>query len=149
MNEHEFRDAIVQEAKSWLRTPYHHHGDVKGVGVDCAMILVRVYAVVGVTDESVDPRPYPQDWHLNRDSERYLDTVMPYVREISEQEVKPGDLVLTKFGRTYSHSAIVVDYPRVIHAYAVDKLVTYADLDKDPFVTREKKYFSAWRGVAP
>ena len=42
----------------------------------------------------------------------------------------------------------MVDYPRVIHAYAVDKVVTYADLDKDPFLTREQKYFSAWRGAA-
>ena len=54
--------------------------------------------------------------------------------------------MLTKFGRTYSHSAIVIDYPRVIHAYAVDKVVTYADLHKDPFVHREKKYFTAWQG---
>jgi cell wall-associated NlpC family hydrolase len=148
MTEQEFRDAIVHEAKTWLRTPYHHHGDVKGVGVDCAMILVRVYSVVGVTDASVDPRPYPQDWHLHRDSERYLETVMPYVREISREDVRPGDLVLTKFGRTFSHSAIVVDYPRVIHAYAVDKVVTYADLHKAPFAHREKKYFSAWPEAA-
>ena len=148
MTEQEFRDAILHEAKTWLRTPYHHHGDVKGVGVDCAMILVRVYSVVGVTDASVDPRPYPQDWHLHRDSERYLETVMPYVREISREDVRPGDLVLTKFGRTFSHSAIVVDYPRVMHAYAVDKVVTYADLHKDPFAHREKKYFSAWPEAA-
>jgi cell wall-associated NlpC family hydrolase len=148
MTEQEFRDAIVHEAKTWLRTPYHHHGDVKGVGVDCAMILVRVYSVVGVTDASVDPRPYPQDWHLHRDSERYLETVMPYVREISREDVRPGDLVLTKFACAFSHSAIVVDYPRVIHAYAVDKVVTYADLHKDPFAHREKKYFSAWPEAA-
>jgi len=34
MNEHTARQAIIAEARSWIGTPYLHHGRVKGVGVD-------------------------------------------------------------------------------------------------------------------
>ena len=37
------RAAVVAEARSWIGTPYHHAADVKGHGVDCAMLLIRVY----------------------------------------------------------------------------------------------------------
>ena len=42
------RQSIVAEALSWEGTPYHHHGRIKGVGVDCAMILAEVYHAVGL-----------------------------------------------------------------------------------------------------
>ena len=44
MLSNEQRDLIVEETKSWLRTPYHHQGAIKGVGVDCAMILIKVFS---------------------------------------------------------------------------------------------------------
>lgn len=34
----------VAEAITWLGTPYHHQGRVKGVGVDCGTLLCEVYA---------------------------------------------------------------------------------------------------------
>ena len=33
----------VQEALTWLGTPYHHQGRVKGVGVDCGTLICEVY----------------------------------------------------------------------------------------------------------
>src|SRR6202161_3252947 len=68
------RAAVVAEARSWIGTKYHNCADIKGVGVDCGMLLARVFANVGLIP-FVDPRPYPPDWHLHRDEERYLDFV--------------------------------------------------------------------------
>ena len=67
------RAAVVAAARSWIGTPYHHAADVKGRqgGVDCAMLLVRVYCDLGLV-EPFDPRPYTRDWMLHRDEERYL-----------------------------------------------------------------------------
>ncbi len=31
------RENIVNEAMQWIRTPWHHQANIKGVGVDCAM----------------------------------------------------------------------------------------------------------------
>ena len=41
------REKIVAEARSWIGTPYHNCADIKGVGVDCGMLLVRVFVDLG------------------------------------------------------------------------------------------------------
>ena len=33
---------IVTEARTWVRTPYHHQARLKGVGVDCAGLVIGV-----------------------------------------------------------------------------------------------------------
>ena len=142
MTEQQFRDAVVAEARSWLGTPYHHQADLKGVGVDCAMILIAVYSAVGAI-EHFDPRPYPPDWMLHRDSERYLEHILP--RAIEVDSPKPGDVVLMKFGRTFSHSAIVIEDTAVIHAFSKDRRVVLGDYTQYPFKERELRFFSVWK----
>jgi NlpC/P60 family putative phage cell wall peptidase len=139
----EMRVAIVAEARSWLGTPYHHQANLKGVGVDCAMILVEVYAAVGLIDW-FDPRPYPTDWHLHRSAERYIDHLLDHTRETDTP--KPGDILLCRWGRTFSHSAIVVEWPIVIHAYSVDRCVSLGDATKAPFAGRPLRFFT-WAQV--
>lgn len=129
------RETVVREALTWIGTPYHHCADVKGHGVDCAMILARVYANAGLIP-FIDPRPYPPDWHLHRGEERYLEAIVPYAVEIRE-EPQPGDFLLFRYGRTLSHSAIVIDYPRVIHAHAKERFVVWGDASLSPLKDRE------------
>jgi cell wall-associated NlpC family hydrolase len=124
------RRAVIEEARGWLRTPYHHMGRVKGAGVDCATLLAEIYARAGVLP-ALDLPFYPPDWHLHRDAERYLDFVLKHAVEVSHdafslrslagcatQVPMPADVALWRFGRCFSHGAIVVDWPLVIHAYA-------------------------------
>jgi hypothetical protein len=63
--EDEARRRLVREARAWVGTPYHPGADLRGVGVDCGMLLVRVFVDAGL-GPAFDPRPYPQDWHLQR-----------------------------------------------------------------------------------
>lgn len=130
------RAAVVAEARRWLRTPYHHMGRVKGAGVDCATLLAEVYALAGVVPPVAIPY-YPPDWHLHRDAERYLGFVLEHAIELSAVSSQlsatkaqpkadspeliapfPADIALWRFGRCFSHGAIVIDWPLVIHAYA-------------------------------
>lgn len=141
MNEQEIRAAVVEEAKTWLGTRYHHHANVKGGGVDCAMILVEVFSKAGVI-EWFDPRPYPTDWMLHKNEEKYLSFVLPHAREITRPNVKPGDIALYRFGRTFSHSAIIIDWPMAIHAYIMEKAVVWTDLTKHPLNSRPVRYFN-------
>lgn len=120
--EAEQRAAIVAEAQSWLGTKYHHLGDIKGVGVDCAMLLVRIYQAVGLVPD-FDPRPYAPEWFLHRDEERYLAGMEKYSRRIEHADALPGDLLIYRFGRTASHGAIVVDDDLIIHAYRLHQNV--------------------------
>lgn len=108
---------VVAEALSWLDTPYHHAADVKGVGVDCAMLLVRVFVDSGVL-APFDPRPYPHDWYLHHDRERFLGWIEQFATRLDWREPElPGDVRLYNFGRCVSHGAVVVSDGIMVHAW--------------------------------
>jgi hypothetical protein len=94
------RRAVVREARSWVRTPYHPQGDIKGIGVDCGMLLVRVFVDTGLCDP-FDPRPYADDWYLHRSEERYLGFIFDRTKEVDEPY--PGDVMVFRYGRCYAH----------------------------------------------
>lgn len=130
------RAAIVEEARSWLMTPYVHLGDVKGVGTDCAMLLVRVYATVGAIPATLDPRPYSPEWYLHRDEEIYLSWLQRYAREVDEPG--PGDVALYRYGRCASHGAIVVDDElHMVHAYQPHGIVEIVRRDSVVFLDQQ------------
>ncbi len=128
------RAAVVAEARTWINTPYHHRGRVKGAGTDCAMILCAVFERAGVTPR-VEVEHYPPDWHLHRGVERYLGKLLEHGLQIDGPPL-PADIAVFRFGRCFSHGAIVVEWPLVIHAM-VRHPVGYADVLRDA-VFREK-----------
>ena len=107
------RDQIVAEALSWVGTPYHHAADVKGAGVDCAMLLVRVFSDLQLAPP-FDPRPYPHDWMLHRSEERFLGWVTRFADRV--EAPRPGDVALFHFGRCVSHGAILCGDGYMVHA---------------------------------
>jgi cell wall-associated NlpC family hydrolase len=132
------RQRVVAEAETWLRTPYHHMGRIKGGGTDCLMLLAEVYEAAGVIPH-VDVPFYPPDWNLHRDAERYLQGLMCYAREIDGPS-QSGDVAVFKFGRCFAHGAIVVSWPRLIHAWC-DAGVVFADSRQPPLSGRQVRFF--------
>jgi len=146
MDENEERARVVAEARRWLGTPYHSHADLVGVGVDCGMLLVRVFVDTGLCDP-FDPRPYPRDWHLHRSDEKYLGFVFERTGEVALP--KPGDVALFHVGRVYAHGAIVSgsDPIRIIHAYSRSRKVIEEVLSTNVELTKPQRavrYFSHW-----
>jgi hypothetical protein len=141
------RLAVVTAARAWIGTPYHHAADLKGVGVDCAMILVRVYVDLGLVP-LFDPRPYPRDWMLHRDEERYLGFLLARAHEVSRAEAKPGDVILFRFGRCFSHGGIVTktDPLTIVHAFAPARRVLEDEPERGELGPRLKdaKFASYW-----
>ncbi len=133
------RKSVVQEALSWVGTPYHHHGRVKGVGVDCAQILLAVYCDALALAPAMDVGHYSTQWHLHRGEEVYLS----WLEKAGAKQVQapaPGDIAMFRFGRTYSHSAICVgDF--FVHAY-VNLGVIQSRLDEEPLVGRPLQFWS-------
>lgn len=156
MNEQEKleRNKVVETAKTYLKTPYHHMGRIKGSGVDCLTLLANVFEDSKLIDK-IDIPFYPKDWHLHRDAERYFEGLLQYTKEIKENP-QPGDIVLWKFGRCYSHGAIVIKWPVVIHAH-IGVGCCYEDVSNAVWLThigentinkgkiRPTKFFSYWR----
>jgi cell wall-associated NlpC family hydrolase len=145
------RAAVVAEAQSWIGTPFHHAARVKGAGVDCLMLLAEVYERAGVVGH-VDPGFYVPDWHLHRDAERYIEGLLHYAREIERSPQSgdgppqgphplPGDIALFRFGRTFSHGAIVTQWPRLVHAYWSIGVV-WGDATLHPLKDRDVRFFS-------
>ena len=137
------RAAVVAEAQSWLRTPYHHMARVKGAGADCLTLLAEVYERAGVIPHVAVPF-YPPDWNLHRDAERYLEGVTRYAREVPSggdaDPPPPGDVAVFKFGRCFAHGAIVVQWPRLIHAWH-NAGVVYADATQGQLCGRPVRIF--------
>ncbi|MBB6287934.1 MULTISPECIES: NlpC/P60 family protein [Pseudomonas] len=132
------RDAVVAQAERWLRTPYQHRQHLLGVGVDCAWLLIEVYHAAGLIP-SIDPGAYAQDWHLHRSEERYLGWLELYGRQIDVPQ--RGDVAVWKFGRTFSHGAVVVDEHRIIHAYR-DIGVEFADRREERLSSHTVRYYT-------
>jgi cell wall-associated NlpC family hydrolase len=109
------REAVVEEALSWVGTPYHHHARVKGAGVDCGMILAAVYETAGVLPH-VDPGEYVHDWFLHRDEPVYLQIVEKFAAKI-EGPAQPGDIAMYQYGRNPAHGTIVIKWPTIVHSY--------------------------------
>lgn len=145
-NESEERAAVVAEARSWIGTPYHNCADVKGAGVDCGMLLVRVFVDTGLCTP-FDPRPYPPDWNLHRSEERYLCFIFDRTAELTMPQ--PGDVAVYKFGRCYAHGGIVTvaDPLTIVHAYqparrVFEEVVRHNLRLCNP--VRAPRYFSYW-----
>lgn len=139
VNEADVRAQIVAEAQKWLRTPYHHRARVLGAGVDCSMLLAEVYEGAKLI-EHVEP-DYPPDWHLHRSEELYIDWLLRCGGVEIEGPPQPGDVAVWRFGRTFSHGAIVVAWPTVIQAY-LSRNVEYASALDEPLASRPVRFFS-------
>lgn len=141
------RGFIVDEALSWVGTPYRQWGATKGIAVDCAMLLVRCWVDAGIF-EPFDPRPYPPEWHLHQGAERYLQWLETLALEKTEPE--PGDIVVFRYGRCFSHAGVMISATRLVHAFADSMMCRLSDLtDGDlaefsPGMARPRKFFSVW-----
>jgi cell wall-associated NlpC family hydrolase len=140
------RAAVVAAARSWIGTPYHNCADIKGVGVDCGMLLVRVFVDTGLCP-AFDPRPYPVDWHLHRNEERYLDFIFDRAFEVGEPQC--GDVMVVRYGRCYSHGGIVTGMKplAMVHAYfpagrVLEEAIGQNSVLSD--ISRQPRFFSYW-----
>lgn len=145
-SEDDQRRAVVREARSWVRTPYHQQGDIKGGDVDCGMLLVRVFVDTGLC-APFDPRPYADDWYLHRSEERYLGFIFDRAKEVAAP--LPGDVMVFRYGRCYAHGGIVtVASPlTIIHAFQPALVVLEEEVARNPALcnaVRLPKFFSLW-----
>jgi cell wall-associated NlpC family hydrolase len=110
------RRFVVREARSWIGTPYHPQADIKGAGVDCGMLLVRVFVDTGLC-APFDPRPYADDWYLHRSEERYLGFIFDRTKEVASP--LPGDVMVFRYGRCYAHGGVVTEASplTIVHAF--------------------------------
>ncbi len=104
------RKDILIEARSWLKTPFHHQASLKGVGADCGGMVKGVYAAMGaeVSDVPINYARTPAN--------NVIETVLNR-RATKTNDPKPGDIILFTLLREPQHLGILTESGGVIHAY--------------------------------
>lgn len=124
------RNQIIKEARSWLGTPYQHQAKVKGVGVDCAMLIAEIGNNLGLIDPDKKVPNYSKQWHLHNKEEKLKDILLDYgFLEIPLSEAKTGDVLGFKYGRVMSHLAIRSPRDKIIQASMEHRKVTESTYD--------------------
>lgn len=139
----DLRSRVVEEARSWLGTPYRRRAASKGVGADCFTFVLSVLNACALIDEQefdeANRTVFSDDWFCHASEERYLAWARIHASRIVETFARPGqcagepgDIVLVKAVRSsrYNHGAIVLEWPVAIHA--VDPVVELFDVTRDP-----------------
>jgi cell wall-associated NlpC family hydrolase len=134
------RAAVVAEALSWVGTPFRHSTRIKGLGVDCANLLVAAFA--GLVDVTFPP--YSPDWFLHSDRERLLEVISLHATRV-DAPLALGDIATFRFGRAVSHAGIIValDPLTIVHAYRPLRGVELHDIDEGSGLGR--RLDSVWR----
>lgn len=121
--------------------------------MDCARIILEAFVGAGLVERFSLPR-YSHDWHLHRDEERYLGEVERYLRwydgvdtpleDRPDYRAYPGDVLVWRVGRTYSHGAIVTEWPYVVHASFPDRMVTEVSIFGTTMAERKMRTYTYW-----
>jgi len=134
------RARLLAEAETWIGTPYHHMGRVRGAGVDCLTFLVEVYEAAGLVEHQEIPF-YRPDFMLHQSAETYLEALLAHGRLVETPE--PGDVAIFKWGRIFAHAGLVTDWPWMLHAAPGHGVIRMRG-DQGKLMGRQVKFISAF-----
>lgn len=108
------REMIVEEARSWVGTPYRYGGE-SHKGVDCSGLVMSVFRDVAAIK-------------LPRSSAEQCD----YCKKIGRSELRRGDLVFFRTGKSkkVNHVGIYIGNGCMVHSSS-SRGVIVSDLDQD------------------
>jgi len=142
MDEQEQRSKVVEVAVRYLGTPYRHMGRSTG-GMDCVHLPLEAFEQAGITPHRVIDY-YPEDWAMHNADPRYVREMEAFGMRKVGREPKPGDMAMFTWGLCISHGALVVEWPRIIHAYKPAKAVVYGNATKGALAKRFAGIWSYW-----
>lgn len=111
------RAMIVDAARAWIGTPYHHQASRHGIGTDCLGLVRGVWRDIYGSDAEMPPA-YSRDWAEAGGQETMLDAASRHLERISLPDIEPGDAVIFRLrpGVVAKHAAIVASPSTMIHA---------------------------------
>jgi len=136
-----WRDIVVNEALSWLHTPYRYGACMKGRGVDCARLILTCFKKADKIPKGYEPPHQHRDWIMgkNIDPETFTRCLLLFAKRISTDLIQKGDVLSFKYIGIESHLGIVVDNENFIHA------VTGKCVMIHPIKTFRKKIVAVYR----
>lgn len=111
-------EEIIQEAREWIGTPYHHQASVKGVGCDCIGLVRGIFREL-YHYEVAENINYSSDWGDSNGNEDIINAGFKYMDAVPLEEMAPGDMVAVRWAkkRVAKHVMILSGNGKAIHAY--------------------------------
>jgi cell wall-associated NlpC family hydrolase len=136
-----WRQKIIKEALEWVGTPYKHYTVRKGLGVDCGLFILQVYANAGLITYKM-PEFYPEDWAFHSPiGELFEAIVKKYCIPVESKDLQIGDLILYKFGKSLSHASLLMEHNMIIHS-ETNIGVRVSNREHSHWYKRERKYYT-------
>lgn len=112
------RDDIVDAARLWLGTPYHHQASLRAVGCDCLGLVRGVWRDL-LGQEPETPPPYSPYGAESLCRETLADAALRHLLPVAVEAVRPGDVLLFRWREHLpaKHCAILSQPDRIIHAH--------------------------------
>lgn len=128
------RTEVVEEARSWLGTPFKHQAGVKGAGTDCLQLVINVADATGLLkNQTFDWAALPEYHGYGHSPAAYklVEGCARFLQPIDRTQVLPGDLILMDFGMGPQHFAFLTEMnpPYILHSYAPNRKVVEHILD--------------------
>jgi hypothetical protein len=136
------RARTIEIARTWLGTPFVDGQGLKHHGVDCAYFLARIHEEIGLVDHVDIPYYSPQIYLHKLGDDTYLRILLGYAHEISESQVRTGDMVLYKVAKSFTHGGIIESWPdKIIHPIQPHGVI-YSSANEGFVKDREHRFFS-------
>ena len=122
-------DIIISQARSWLRTPFHHQGRVKGVGVDCIGLVVGVIEELKLSDGNGGQLCAHDETNYSAvpDGVRLKAMLDKHLQPIMLSELAPGDIALFRFQQQPQHVGFIANRADgtlgIVHCYSNSEVV--------------------------
>lgn len=110
------REHLVQAARGWIGTPFHHQASCRGAGADCIGLVRGVWReVLGGT---VAVTPYAADWASLPGDDRLNGGLTRALRRLEAADARPGDVLLFRLRPSGigSHAGLMTAPDRFVHA---------------------------------
>ena len=118
--------SLIDEARTWIGTPYLDQARVKGCGVDCANLIAAVAEANGMAPVVLEP--YSNQWHLHNSEEKMINIIKSYGC-VEVVDLTPGTLITFQFGQVSGHIGIMVSETTFVHADRTAGKVTEVSLN--------------------
>lgn len=115
----EFAARVVNVARSWIDTPFHHQGRQKGIGCDCLGLIMGIAAELQIPSRMGKMLvEYDRlDYHYRQDAALLLPTLLRHLQ--CSSVVAAGCVIILQIQSQPRHLGIVAEHNKelsIIHA---------------------------------
>ena len=111
------RAGVVQSARSWIGTPYHHQASRRGLGTDCLGLVRGIFREL-YDREAEEPPAYSPDWGEAAGRETLIEAAARHLIRRETSTPDPGDIVVFRMrrGAIAKHVGVMTSAASMVHA---------------------------------